>query len=122
MATVRTPAEGFTGTVVGVTFVDGVADTDDDVALAYFRRRGYDVEESQDFDLSKANKGDLIAYATEHGIDVDPKANKGDILESIRAAEQGPGSDDTTGGTEPTAGEGDPTKTDDDPTSPAPTE
>lgn len=47
MAAVKTPVEGFNGTVAGVTFVDGVGETDDDNALAYFARHGYDVADDK---------------------------------------------------------------------------
>lgn len=40
---VTTPVEGFTGTVAGVSFADGVGETDDANALNYFRRHGYGV-------------------------------------------------------------------------------
>ncbi|HKY58301.1 MAG TPA: hypothetical protein VJL80_09710 [Aeromicrobium sp.] len=38
---VTAPVEGFTGSVAGVDFVDGVAETDSPAAIAYFRRKGY---------------------------------------------------------------------------------
>lgn len=41
MATIKTPVEGFSGQVVGVTFTDGVGETDNPAALAYFARQGY---------------------------------------------------------------------------------
>lgn len=41
---VTTPVEGFSGIVAGVEFADGVGETDDVGALAYFRRHGYEVE------------------------------------------------------------------------------
>ena len=40
---VRAPVDGFTGTVAGVLFTGGAAETSDPVAVAYFRRRGYRV-------------------------------------------------------------------------------
>lgn len=43
MPTVNSPVSGFTGTRAGVRFVDGVAETDDPAALAYFRRKGYQI-------------------------------------------------------------------------------
>ena len=46
MAKVTAPVEGFTGVSAGVEFVDGVAETNDAAALAYFRRRGYKVATS----------------------------------------------------------------------------
>ncbi|WP_395704818.1 hypothetical protein [Rhodococcus ruber] len=42
---VHTPVAGFTGTVVGVRFTDGVGETDSATALSYFRRKGYRLEE-----------------------------------------------------------------------------
>lgn len=41
---VHTPVEGFTGTVAGVNFSDGVGETDNLAALAYFESAGYEVE------------------------------------------------------------------------------
>ncbi|WP_180279577.1 hypothetical protein [Rhodococcus qingshengii] len=46
MATVKTPVEGYNGKVAGVNFVDGVGETDDANALAYFTRHGYKVSET----------------------------------------------------------------------------
>lgn len=42
---VHTPVPGYTGTVVGVRFTDGVGETDSATALSYFRRKGYRLEE-----------------------------------------------------------------------------
>lgn len=41
---VTTPVAGFTGEVAGVAFVDGVGETTDDRALAYFARRGFTID------------------------------------------------------------------------------
>lgn len=46
MAEVTAPVEDFTGTVVGVQFVDGKGSTDSAPALAYFTRQGYAIGES----------------------------------------------------------------------------
>ena len=46
MAKITTPVKGFTGTVVGVVFVDGVGETDDQSAITYFTRHGYGVEKA----------------------------------------------------------------------------
>ncbi|WP_036374354.1 hypothetical protein [Micromonospora sp. ATCC 39149] len=46
-----TPTPGFTGKVAGVAFADGTATVDSEThgrALAYFRRRGYRVEEASE--------------------------------------------------------------------------
>ncbi|MGX6513262.1 hypothetical protein [Rhodococcus sp. SJ-2] len=61
MAAVTTPVDGFTGTVAGVAFVDGKGDTDDDNALAYFRRHGYDVAEKPKRAPRKAKADDESA-------------------------------------------------------------
>jgi hypothetical protein len=42
------PASPATCTVAGVAFVNGVGETDSEIALAYFRRHGYGVEEIQE--------------------------------------------------------------------------
>lgn len=41
---ITTPVEGFTGVVAGVSFANGEGETDNEVALAYFRRHGYGIE------------------------------------------------------------------------------
>jgi hypothetical protein len=47
---ITAPAEGHTGTVAGVAFHDGTAEVDggERAALAYFRRRGYQVQPVED--------------------------------------------------------------------------
>ena len=47
MAKVHSPVEGFKGTVAGVDFKDGVGETDNDNAIAYFRRKGYGISGSK---------------------------------------------------------------------------
>lgn len=42
---VHTPVEGFTGIVVGVSFHDGVGETDDAAALGYFQSAGYAIDD-----------------------------------------------------------------------------
>lgn len=44
LAQVKTPVEGFSGVVAGVSFVDGVGESDSPSALNYFRRHGYAIE------------------------------------------------------------------------------
>lgn len=41
---VHTPVKGFTGKVAGVAFADGVGETTDPAALAYFERHGYKID------------------------------------------------------------------------------
>lgn len=47
MAKITSPVEGFKGTVAGVEFVDGKAETDNKAALDYFRKRGYGIGNSK---------------------------------------------------------------------------
>lgn len=42
---ISTPVPEFNGTVAGVWFARGEAETDSEGAVAYFRRHGYTVEE-----------------------------------------------------------------------------
>lgn len=42
---VHTPVEGFNGIVVGVSFHDGVGETDDAAALGYFQSAGYAIDD-----------------------------------------------------------------------------
>lgn len=43
---IQTPVEGFTGEVVGVSFVDGFGETEDENAIAYFIRQGFALDGS----------------------------------------------------------------------------
>lgn len=43
MPKITAPVAGFTGKVAGVSFSDGKGETDDDRAIAYFRRKGYGI-------------------------------------------------------------------------------
>lgn len=43
---IQTPVKGFTGDVVGVSFVDGFGETEDENAIAYFIRQGFGLDGS----------------------------------------------------------------------------
>lgn len=43
---IQTPVECFTGEVVGVGFVDGFGETEDENAIAYFTRQGFGMDGS----------------------------------------------------------------------------
>lgn len=89
--TVRTPVEKYNGPILGVMFENGVGKTDDDVALAYFRRRGYTVEDESQDEEPPAKPDDtwtvdaLTAYAKEHEIALEGASKKADILAKIEA-------------------------------------
>ncbi|WP_449281248.1 SAP domain-containing protein [Leucobacter sp.] len=101
---IQTPVKGFTGTVVGVDFKDGIGETDDEAALAYFERQGYDVTPHcppgcktppADGDKGKepSPKEKLQAEAKALGLDDSGKIDdlKARIAEHKAAAEQGDG-------------------------------
>jgi hypothetical protein len=46
MAKITAPQKGYNGVSVGVRFEDGVGETDNEAAIAYFERQGYTVEGS----------------------------------------------------------------------------
>lgn len=94
---VRSPVEGYSGITAGVQFTKGVARVDehDAGALAYFRRRGYqigpvrsepDQSAGQPADLSKLSRAELEAMALELGVE-DPGElpNKAAVVEAIEA-------------------------------------
>lgn len=47
MANIKAPNAEFTGKRGQVAFIDGEAETDDPTMLAYFKRHGYEVEETE---------------------------------------------------------------------------
>ncbi len=44
MAVIKSPNQEYTGTSAGVTFVNGVGNTDNENLIEWFRERGYEVE------------------------------------------------------------------------------
>lgn len=75
----------------GVQFANGKAEVDSDRMANWFKTHpGYIVEggEKPAASLSGMKKEDLIAYASEHGIDLtNVPDRKDDILNAIKAAE-----------------------------------
>ncbi len=100
MARVTAPVSDFTGKVAGTDFVDGVGQTEDEAALAYFHRQGYTVDvEAEDLtekfatwtetkDFKGATKAQLVAFAGQHDpvIDLGEASTKAEILAVIEAA------------------------------------
>lgn len=78
--TIKTPVEGFNGLVAGVHFTAGVGKTDDEAAIGYFERQGYEVagDVSDDTERKyplgdpsdKWKKAELLAYADDRKIDI----------------------------------------------------
>ncbi|QNA93257.1 MULTISPECIES: hypothetical protein [unclassified Microbacterium] len=79
--TIKTPVEGFDGIVVGVAFSNGVGHTDDESAISYFERHGYEVaghvDEDADREYPLGDPSDkwtvkqLLAYAKDRGITIE---------------------------------------------------
>ena len=95
MPKVRTKVDGYTGVRAGVSFVDGVGETDDPAALAYFRRKGYTVGGSApvrepDGPPPKAGPGSgrdaWVAYAQRAGLEVDEDASRDDVIDAVENA------------------------------------
>lgn len=93
MAKITTPVKGFTGSVAGVTFADGVGETDDEGAIAYFERQGYGVGTEKSVEIpdgmpSTEWKGDqLKAYAEKHSLDIGAAKTKPELVAAIEKAE-----------------------------------
>jgi hypothetical protein len=91
MAVVTAPEGAFTGTVAGVAFVDGVAETSNTWALAYFARHGYDVNDvyadsltwSETKDPVTMTIDDLRAFAAAKSVDLSGLTRKQDIVDRI---------------------------------------
>ena len=92
MATVKAPAGNINDTVAGVTFVDGVAETSDQWALAYFARAGYDIDSaalpatlawSESKDPETMTVAELRDYADANSISLEGLTKKADILAAI---------------------------------------
>ena len=55
MAVIKSPNQEYTGTSAGVTFVNGVGNTDNENLIEWFRERGYEVEEDSEEKAKKPN-------------------------------------------------------------------
>jgi hypothetical protein len=92
MATVKAPAGNINQTIAGVAFVDGVAETTDTWALAYFTRHGYTIDTnalpaslswSESKDPESMTVAELRDYADASGVSLDGLTKKADILAAI---------------------------------------
>ena len=64
---IQTPVSGFTGEVVGVNFVDGFGETEDENAIAYFTRQGFGLDGS-------ARQGFGLDGSAPEGTEPEPEA------------------------------------------------
>lgn len=94
MPVVVAPVEGFTGTVAGVAFDGGRANTSNPRAIAYFRRQGYRIEAPvapepvDDGRPARSDpKAEWVAYAASQGATEDElaEATKAQLVEKYGA-------------------------------------
>lgn len=93
MATIKAPNKDYNGTRAGVVFVDGVGETDDDQALIYFARHGYEIDTppklpadltwEQTKDPHDMTVAELQQYAADNSIDLTGITRKADILAAV---------------------------------------
>lgn len=96
-STIKTPVEGFTGLVAGVQFVDGKGSTDNEGAIAYFERQGYEIsgkheaapgDPEREYPLGdpsdKWTVKQLTAYAAERKIDLGKAKSKDEVWNAIK--------------------------------------
>jgi hypothetical protein len=92
--TIKAPVKTFNGVVAGVQFVDGKGSTDDEGAIAYFERQGYEVagdvsdEVERKYPLGdpsdKWKKAELLAFAEDRKIDIGDAKTVEQIWGAIR--------------------------------------
>lgn len=91
MVQIKSPNADFTGEVVGVTIKNGVGETEDAAALAYFTRQGYEVGDGEDAAAPSGKaltpKQAAVARAKELEIKLEGKQTAEQILELIAARE-----------------------------------
>lgn len=51
MAKIYTPSEGYTGLIAGVSFTNGIGETDDRWLIQWFQNKGYVIEENQEKEI-----------------------------------------------------------------------
>ena len=108
MAKIKSPVKGYNGVVVGVSFHEGEAETDNELALNYFARQGYKIEggaattagDSSDGadsggDLESLSKDALKDRAKALGLHVG--GSKPELIERIAEAEAAKAAETETG-------------------------
>lgn len=96
MSTVIAPVAGFSGRVAGVQFDNGKAETDDERALGYFRRRGYEVDGERREQPAPPERVDARDVTVQHGpklrdASVDPRPGDRPVLPVHRDSAGRPG-------------------------------
>ncbi len=91
MAKILCPNKQYSGVSASVTFVNGVGETENEKLIAWFKVKGYKVEEAdqnpkgsvEEKPLEEMTVDELKAYAEEHGIDIGKTTSQDGILKKI---------------------------------------
>ena len=98
MAKIYAPNKKYTGQSAGVSFADGMAETDDSWAIQWFKDKGYEVveesaedepaveeerEQEEAANLQELKVEELKALAEEKGIEGFEKLKKSELIEAL---------------------------------------
>jgi|LDZT01.1.fsa_nt_gi hypothetical protein len=96
MAKILCPNKQYSGISASVTFVNGVGETENENLIAWFKAKGYKVEEAEadqdpegsgeEVKLEEMTAEELKAYAEENGIDIGKATSQEGILKKIEEA------------------------------------
>lgn len=94
MAKILCPNKQYSGVSASVTFVNGVGETENKNLIAWFKAKGYKVEETdqdpkgsgEEVNLEEMTAEELKAYAEENGIDIGKATSQEGILKKIEEA------------------------------------
>lgn len=94
MAKILCPNKQYSGISASVTFVNGVGETENENLIAWFKAKGYKVEEAdqdpegsgEEVNLEEMTAEELKAYAEDNGIDIGKATSQEGILKKIEEA------------------------------------
>lgn len=86
MARIRAKNKKYTGVIAGVTFANGVGETNDSWLKQWFENKGYEVEEDKNY-LSALKVDELKDLAKQKGLDGYSDMKKAELIELIENAE-----------------------------------
>lgn len=84
------PNKQYNGISAGITFVNGIGETDDSDRINWFKENGYNVEDDLNEypvpELEDMSAEELIAFASANNIDIGKSTSKASIIKKIIAA------------------------------------